>query len=209
MPSVAFRKGETMWLRILIAGLLGGVAVFLMGFVCHALLGLQTRTFKNIPESSTFIEHLKERGLEHGLYGFPDMPTAEEQEDAQKMAALNEQYKAGPSGMLIIAHPGQDMMGAETLAKEFVSNVVAALLAAWIVSLFSPEIGFDRRCGAVTLMGVFAWASIAASYGIWYGFSHQFVHDELFCALLEWSVAGAVIAAIVRRPPAVPPINKH
>jgi len=195
-----------MWLRILLAGIVGGIAVFLMGFVCHAILELQTRAMANIPESSTFIDDVKARGLNHGVYGFPDMPTAEEQKDAEKMKAHTEQWMAGPSGLLIIAHPGQGM--GEMLGKEFVTNVIAALLAAWIVSLFSSDIGFGRRCAAVMLMGVFAWASLGASYGIWYGFSHEFVHDELFCALLEWSVAGVPIAAIVRRPTAATPANK-
>jgi hypothetical protein len=194
-----------MWARILIAGIVGGVAVFLMGFVCHEKLKLQTRTLANMPESSTFIDQLKARGQKHGIYVFPDMSTKEEQKDAEKMKALNEQYKAGPSGLLIIAHPGQGIM--EMLGKEFATNVIAALLAAWIVSLFGSDVGFGRRCAAVMLMGVFAWASLAASYGIWYGFSHEFVHDELFCALLEWSVAGVAIAAIVRRPPAAAPAN--
>lgn len=190
-----------MWVRILIAGIVGGVLVFLMGFVCHEKLKLQTRTLANIPESATFIDQLKARGQKHGVYVFPDMPTKEEQKDADKMKALNEQYKAGPSGLLIIAHPGQGI--GEMLGKEFVTNVIAALLAAWIVSLFGSDVGFGRRWGAVLLMGLFAWASLAASYGIWYGFSHEFVHDELYCAVLEWGVAGVPIAAIVRRPPVV------
>src|SRR5215212_1678436 len=132
-----------MWARILIGGIVGGIAVFLMGFVCHAVLELQTRTIKNIPESSTFIDQLNARELKHGNYGFPDMPTKEEQKDAEKMKALNEKYMAGPSGMLIIAHPGQGMM--EMLGKEFASNVIAALLAAWIVSLFGSDVRFGRR----------------------------------------------------------------
>jgi hypothetical protein len=187
-----------MWARILIGGIVGGIAVFLMGFVCHAVLELQTRTIKNIPESSTFIDQLIARQLKPGNYGFPDMPTKEEQKDAEKMKALNEKYMAGPSGMLIIAHPGQGTT--EMLGKEFASNVIAALLVAWIVSLFGSDVRFGRRAAAVTLMGVFAWFSLGASYGIWYGFSPAFVHDELLCALLEWSVAGVAIVAIVRRP---------
>jgi hypothetical protein len=91
------------------------------------------------------------------------------------------------------------MMGPPQLIAEPVSNIVAALLAAWIVSLFAADVGYGRRVASVIAMGVIGWASISVSNAIWYRFPHAFTHDELFCTLLEWSVAGAAIAAIVRR----------
>jgi hypothetical protein len=191
-----------MWPRILIGGIVGGILIFIMGFASHGILGLQGRTLLNIPESSAFTDYLKERGWKHGLYVFPDMPSAADQKDAEKMKELNERYKAGPSGMLLIVHPGEDMMNMETLGKEFVSNLIAAFIAAWIVSLMAVEVGFARRWQAVLLMGLLAWCSISASYGIWYRFPHDFIHDELLCAALEWGLAGLAIAAIVRPKPA-------
>jgi hypothetical protein len=196
-----------MWLRILIASLVGGIVVFIVGAICHAGLKLQTRSFQNIPENTTFVEQLTERRLKPGFYVFPDMPTDEEMKDEAKKKAINERYKAGPSGMLLVVRPGDDMMNMETLGKEVVSDIIGAFLAAWIVSLFDTDVGFGPRWLAVLLMGVFAWVSITASYGIWYRFPHDFVHDELYCALLEWGVAGLVIAAIVRRPPVAAPVQ--
>ena len=189
-----------MWLRIVIAGIVGGFAVCCMGAVNHTVFHFQERTFLKIPESTTFSDNLTARDLKHGLYVFPDMPTAADQSDSEKMAAVNERYGNGPSGMLLIVHKGPVLMG-ENLGKEFFSNVIAALLASWIVSLIAAEVGFARRWFAVVVMGLFSWISLTASYGIWYRFPHDFVHDELYCALLEWGMAGLVIAAIVRRPP--------
>jgi hypothetical protein len=164
------------------------------------VLKFQGRTLYNVPDSASFTEHLKARGLAPGIYVFPDMPTGEDSNDQAKMTALNERYKAGPSGMLLLAPTGEDMMGRKTLGLEWATNSAAAFLAAWIVSLFGADVGFVRRWLAVVVIGLIAWLSIAASYGIWYRFPHDFVHDELYCALLEWAVAGLVIAAIVRRP---------
>ena len=192
-----------MWLRILLSGLIGGVLIFVVGATNHMAFQLLDRTFHNIPDSPTFSESLKTRGLTPGFYVFPDMPTAAEQNDAAKMTELNERYKAGPAGMLLIAPTGQDMMTMETLGKELATNTIAALLVSWIISLFGPDIGFGRRWLAVVMIGVIGWCSFIASYGIWYRFPHEFVHDELICALLEWSVAGLAIAAISRRPPVI------
>jgi hypothetical protein len=188
-----------MWLRILIAGIIGGILVFLMGFVAHAFLELQGRAFQNIPEGETFVDQLKARSLKPGLYWFPDMPMGADQNDKAKMDEANARYKSGPAGMLLVVPTGNDMMTLQTLGLEFATDVVAALLAAWIVSLISVDVGFGRRWLAVVVMGAFAWFSLTTSYGIWYHFPHTFVHDEFLCALLEWSVAGVAIAAIVRR----------
>src|SRR5687768_16168707 len=146
-----------MWLRIVLAGLIGGILLFGMGATNHIVFQLQGRTLLNMTDSETFAEHLKARGLKHGLYVYPDMPTPAEHSDAAKMAAINERYKAGPSGMLLIAHPGEDMMSLGTLGKELATNVIAALMAAWIISLAGPDVGFARRWFAVVLIGVIAW----------------------------------------------------
>jgi len=192
-----------MWLRILIAGFVGGVLIFVTGAMNHMAFHLLDRTFKNIPELDAFSEQLKTRNLDHGFYVFPGMPTEEEQKDEAKMAAWNERYAAGPSGMLLIVHSGPLLMG-ELLGKEFATNTIAALLAAWVISLAGPDVGFGRRWLAAVAIGLIGWFSFIASYGIWYRFPHDFVHDEALCALLEWSVAGAAIAAIVRRRIVVP-----
>ena len=115
-----------MWLRIVLAGLIGGVLLFCMGATNHMVFQLQGRTLLNMPDSETFAENLKARGLKHGLYVYPDMPTAAEQSDAAKMAAINERYKAGPSGMLLIApisrnFPGE--WGSVTTSRRDISGV--------------------------------------------------------------------------------------
>jgi len=192
-----------MWIRILIAGVVGGALVFVMGATNHMAFQLLDRTFSNLPDEAKIADALQSSGVKPGIYSLPGHPSASEMKNAEKMKALNARYKAGPSGVLVIAPTGEDMMTGETLGKEFATNVIAALLAAWVVSLMAADIGFARRWLAVLAMGVFAWFSLITSYGIWYRFPHNFVHDEFFCAVLEWGVAGLAIAAIVRRPPIV------
>jgi len=188
-----------MWLRVLIGGIAGGVLVFFMGAFGHMVLGLQGRTLRNVPESESFAEHVKSKNLKPGFYVFPDMPTGADGNDPKKYSEANERYKAGPAGMLLIVPTGQDMMTGETLGKELATNVIAALLASWVVSLMAVEVGFVRRWLAVFVIGIIGWFSFIASYGIWYRFPHNFVHDEFLGAAIEWGVAGLAIAAIVRR----------
>lgn len=193
-----------MVVRILIAGIVGGILMFMMGAVGHMVFQLQSRAMASFPNEQAFVEQVRGHNFQPGLYGFPEA-TPEAEKDPAAYEQLNERYKAGPSGMLLIAPTGEDMMGPQTLGMELAANTLAALLAAWIVALLAPDVNFFQRWGVLFLMGVIGWLSLSASYGIWYRFPPQFVHDELYCAMLEWAVAGAAIAAIVRKPSAIAP----
>jgi hypothetical protein len=190
-----------MWPKILIAAVAGGLLAFCMGAFNHMILGLQGRAIEAIPDETSFIDQIKARSIRTGLYMFPGvLEDSDQQDHSQAFAEFNERYKAGPNGLLLIGPTGEDVMGPKQLGLELAANVVAALLAAWIVSLIAADVGFVQRWGAVLIMGVFTWFSVAASYGIWYRFPQRFVLDELLGAALEWGVAGLAIAAIVRRP---------
>ncbi|HEY2414324.1 MAG TPA: hypothetical protein VGI40_18915, partial [Pirellulaceae bacterium] len=159
--------------RILLAGLAGGVVMFCVGFVTHGFFQLQSRTLLNIPDSVGFIENLKERALKPGFYIYPDMPTGQDRYDPEEMAEASKRFEMAPTGLLLVARGGNDPM-LEMLAKEFVTNFLSALLAAWVVALVAADVGFGRRWLAVVAIGLIAWLSIAASYGIWYRFPHDF-----------------------------------
>lgn len=186
-----------MAIRVLLAGLLAGLLVFVTGAIEHAVLGWSDRAMIALPAEKSFIEALKTHNLKPGMFSFPDKAEAGTAEGYEQ---LNEKYKAGPSGMLIIHPTGEDMMGPKELGSEFLTNVLAGLLAAWLVSHMAAGATFGQRWQVGPIVGLIAWLSIAASYGIWYRFPWEFVRDELLCVLVDWSIAGLAIAAIVQSP---------
>src|SRR6187549_3185714 len=162
--------------RILIAGLVGGILVFFMGFFEHTVLDWGGRTISNLPGNAEFREQLKGKKVEHGIYAFPEMPKQDSEADQKRFA---DEYKAGPSGLLILAPAGADAMTGATLGLELSSNIIAALIAAWIVSLIAAEKTFLWRWKVVVLIAIFGWVSLVASYGIWYRFPWPFIRDGL------------------------------
>ena len=189
--------------RILIAGVLGGAVAFTCGAIEHMVFQWQERTFKPLPNENALMEFLKKEVPDAGIYGFPEMPKDTPKDQVDKVyKELNERYKKGPNGILIIGPTGEDMMGFKQLGLEALSVVLIALIAAWILSLLAPGVDFFQRWGVVLMIGVAAWLSISVSHGIWYRFPDAFVRDEFLCAIFEWGVAGLVIAAIVKPQPA-------
>ncbi len=179
--------------RILVAGIVGGILVFFMGFVEHELLGWGSRTFSPIPKEDEFREQLKAHNLPPAMYAIPGMP---KDKSSAEMDSFIKKYTEGPSGFLIVAPPGDMNMG-KLMGLEFLTGTIAALIAAWIVSLISADKPFLWRWKVVVLMGIFGWVSIVASYGIWWQFPWAFIRDDLLCTILEWCVGGAAIAGIV------------
>jgi hypothetical protein len=121
--------------------------------------------------------------------------------DAEQKKAfndLNEAFKQGPAARIVLMPTGDDLMGGKQLGYQYATNAAGALLAAIVVSLMRPSVGFLARWFAVVLFGLFSWLSVNVPYHIWYRYPWPYVQDELFCALLTWALAGIAIAAIVK-----------
>lgn len=194
-------------IRVLVAGVLAGALVFVGGFISHMALELEGRDFKRVEDEAAVREFLGKKVPEAGIYAYPACAgkneglSAEEQQKAWER--LNEEYKKGPAGLLVVAPTGEDAMGPKQLGLELATNVVAALIAAWIVSRTAPGTGFFTRWTIVVLLGAFTWVSTSASFAIWYRFPVPFILDGLYSSLIEWALAGLLIALVVR-PKAVP-----
>lgn len=189
-------------IRIVIAGLVGGFIVFCCGAFSHMALNLEGRAFSQFAKDEDMRAFIGKQELKPGLYRFPGLPNGwdnlkgDDKTKAEK--SWNELYKEGPSGLMVVAPPGEDAMGPPQLVAELVTNILAALIAAWIVASVAPGSSFAWRWAIVFSLGLFTWLSTSASFGIWYRFPHSFVHDGLYGSLIEWGVAGLAIAAIAR-----------
>src|SRR5687767_13819043 len=170
--------------RILVAGIVGGILVFFVGFFEHAVLNWGTRAIYSLPADASFQKHFEGKRIDPAMYAFPAMPTDDSPAEWQR---FEDEYRAGPTGFVIIAPPGSSAMSGMTVLLELMTNVIAALVAAWIVSLISAEKTFLWRWKVVVLMAIFGWVSLTASYGIWYHFPWPFIRDDLLCTILEWS----------------------
>ena len=183
-------------MRIIIAAIVGGIVVFVWSAVAHIATPLGTMGMSTLPDEKRVLESFSSVPSS-GMYFFPGMdmkkpPSAEERK------AFEEKMKAGPSGLLIITKSGGATMSGQTLGSEFASNVVAALIAAILVSFMIGS--WFKRAFAVALLGAFGIISLVVSYWIWYGFPGQYVCGEAVTEIVGWFLAGLAIAKIVKPP---------
>ena len=181
-------------MRIIIAAIAGGLIVFVWSAVAHIVTPLGTMGISSLPDAM-----LPSVGgvPASGMYFFPGMemthrPTAEERK------AFEAKLAGGPSGLLIIKKSGGEGMTPKTLGSELASNIIAALIAAILVSFMVGA--WLKRAFAVALFGLFGVVSLLVSYWIWYGFPGTYVAGELITEVVGWFLAGLAIAKIVRPP---------
>jgi len=188
-------------IRVILAGVLGGVLVFCGGAFNHMVLELEGRSMQRAPDEAEMRSYLGPK-LKPGLYGFPSIKDGYKEmspeDKAKEFDRVNELYKQGPSAFIVIAPTGEDMMGPNQLGGECLSNVLAAFIAAWILTSLAPGTSYSARWFIVLLLGLFTWLSTSASYAIWYRFPWEFILDGLYASLIEWGFAGLLIAAIAR-----------
>ncbi len=192
--------------RIILAGVLGGIVMFMAGAFEHMALQWGDRSFKELPSEQAVREFIGRQNLSHGVYGFPGAGAHGTDEE---MNQLKELYKQGPNGILFIGRTGEAMMSGREFGLEAGANIAVALLAAFIVSRLRVGSGFGLRWLVVVLIGVAGWFSVSASHAIWYRFHWDFVRDELMCVGLESALAGLLIAALVKPSADVQPATKQ
>jgi hypothetical protein len=177
------------------AGLVGGLVVFAWSAVDHMLLPFGEMGLTQIPaeKEPAVLAQLKELPG-NGLYMYPRL----EGKDAAAHEAWMRKVASGPSGLLLYHPAGAPVMNTGTFVGEIGADILAALIAAFVLSQLSL-FGLLARAGLVSLLGVFAWLSISLSYLIWYGYPPAFVLAEGVDQVVGWFLGGLAMAALLRR----------
>jgi len=195
LPASGRRQLGRELMRILIASVVGGVLLFLWGFVAHMLLPFSEKALRPVPNEAAVIESLRGNISGDGVYWVPyiDMKTA----TPEAQQAYADKVANGPSGLLVLRTGGVKTDMKRELPLEFISNFLAALVAALVVGGLGAR-SYGSRVGAVFAFGVVAWLSLSMSQWIWYGFSTDFLIGDLVDQWGGWLLAGLGMAAVLK-----------
>jgi hypothetical protein len=187
--------------RILLAGILGGLTLFVWLYVAHELLGLGEMGVGEIPNEGVVLSAMRGAIPEAGFYIFPGVGLGPKATGEQRRAAMPEymkKYEQSPHGILVY-HPasGPFQFGA-ALGREFALNVLQALLAAWLISIAASVRGYSARVGVVVVAGVLVAISTNVEYWNWYAFPGNYVAGYMTTQIVGFVLAGLVIAAFVK-----------
>lgn len=181
-------------MRVLIAGIIGGVVLFVWGAVAHMALPIGEMGMRVAIEQDAALSALQTSASQgEGVYMLPGI-APEHMSDEAAMSAFAARYGNSPFAFVVYApggNPAMTSMG-PNLAVQFVSVTLGALIAAWILAL--GAFGFGRRVLLAGAMAVFAWLAISVPYWNWYRFPLEFTLGTLLEQLIGWLLAGAAMA---------------
>jgi hypothetical protein len=181
--------GGFMTKKILLAAMVGGVALFFWGFVSHMLTPLGTTGIQTLPQEQAVMDSLKASVPHSGLYFFPGMQAGQ---------TLPPEQVGGPWGIMVFHPTGATTLMTGQLVNEFILNVVQALIAAYLLSLIPGLTGYISRVGFVFALGVFGALATNVEYWNWYGFPLTYTIATIADDVIGFLVVGLVVAAFVK-----------
>jgi len=178
-----------MTMRTLIAGVLGGIAMFIWATIAHTILPLGEIGISQMQDDGPAIQAMQAAtGDKAGLYIFPAWGSEE-----PDMAEYDATLATSPSGVLIYHPAGRNGLFVQNLAVEFVNEVILTILVAYLLAMAAVT-GFVARMSFVAVVGVLAALASNASYWNWYGFPLDYTLATMFVEFVGYLAAGAAIA---------------
>lgn len=189
--------------RIFLAGLLGAIAMFAWTSIAHVALPLGEAGVQNTMDDEALLSALKSTVKDKdGLYIYPSMgvgPDATHAQRSEAMKSYEAKLEKNPSGFFIY-HPAasRPMNMGKYLTVEFVTELVEALIAVWLLAQ-SRIVSFGGRVGFVIAVGIIAAIATNISYWNWWGFPGNYTAAYVVIKIVGYFLVGLVAAIMFRR----------
>lgn len=187
--------------KILLAGVLGGLAMFLWSAVAHMVLGTGSIGVKDIPNEEAMLGAMRTNLPQPGFYFFPGLGVPLNSPRAEVNAAMAkhaQKVQSGPSGIMIYFPSGRKDLAPGQFITEFGTNIAQGLLAAFLLSLATRLRRYISRVGFVAVAGLMAGITTNISYWNWYGFPGNYTVGYAFTEVMGYVCIGLVAAAIIK-----------
>lgn len=187
--------------RIVLASVLGAIAMFLWSSLAHVVLPLAKIGISEIPNEQPVLGAMQTSlGTTSGLYFFPGTglgPDATRQQENAALQQYDQKLATSPSGLLIYHPPGVKALTPGQLVTEFVTEFIEALLVVFLLSQ-TRLASFASRVGFVTIAGIMAAITTNLPYWNWYGFPTNYTMAYMTIEIVGYVVVGMVAAAVMR-----------
>lgn len=186
--------------RVLLAGVLGGIAMFVWATIAHVVLPLGTVGVKEIPNEQSVLSAIQAQlGSSSGLYLYPGMGLGENATREQQRAAMqryDQKLAANPSGLLVYHPPGAKGLTAAQLGTEFLTELIEGLFLAFLLAQTDVK-SFGSKLGFVVVAGLMAAITTNIPYWNWYGFPTDYTANYMMTQVVGYIVAGLVAIAVL------------
>ena len=192
-------------MRILLAGILGGIVMFVWTSITHMALPLGEAGINEIPNESAVLSAMQSSiGDKTGLYIFPGLgvgTNATREEKSEAMKQMQQRIAANPSGILMY-HSPRPSVRIWQIARYRIQHRSAPSNSGNLAQTRSGS--FAGRVGFVLIAGILAAITTNVSYWNWYGFPGVYIGSYMLIEIVGFVLVGVAAGLVLRkRSPAV------
>ncbi|OLA99009.1 MAG: hypothetical protein DMF36_00805 [Verrucomicrobia bacterium] len=189
-------------MKILLAGILGGIVMFIWTSIAHMALPLGEAGLGEIPNESAVLSAMQSNiGEQTGLYIFPGRglgKNATRQEKQEAMKHMGEKIATNPSGILMYHAPGRPLSLGKLLGVELGTELLEAILVVFLLAQ-TRIASFAGRVGFVLAAGILAAIATNVSYWNWHGFPCVYTASYMLIQIVGFLCVGIVAALVLRK----------
>jgi hypothetical protein len=184
--------------RLILAGLLGAVAMFAWSAFSHTVLPLGHIGYQALTDEAPALAALKQStGDKAGLYMFPGPTTPGIEPHSEKgMAEITAKIANGPSGHLVYHPAGREAGMGPYLIVEFVLELIQSLILAWLL-VRATVAGLVGRTIFAAVVGVAVAIATNGSYWNWFGYPADYTLASMLIQVVGYAIAGLAIAFVL------------
>lgn len=176
--------------KILSAGILGGVIIFIWSAVSWMMLPYHMSSIHNFTNVNAVVDVVKQNAPKNGVYLMPTMH--------QNGAAPSQEEMTQPMVFAVVHLEGMRPSMNQAMAISLATQIIAAFLVAYLL-MKTSGLGYFGRVGFVVVFALAAGVVTDVPYWNWFGFDCYYTLVQLADLLVGWFLAGLVMAAICRK----------
>jgi len=188
--------------RVILGTILGALAAFAWAYVSWSAVRLYDWAVQPLPAANELSPQIARAVPRDGAYAFPalDMDAVRAMPDAERAAAVTawrQESERGPVGLLLVREHGRDPISAQRYLTAFGYMAFSAFL----MSMLMAGMRCPSWAGRWVIGIVIALFAAMAANGpglAWFQLPARWVYAGIADTFLTWTVATAVIAAVVR-----------
>lgn len=189
-------RKETTMKQLLLAALLGGIVLFLWGWLSWSIIPIHNASLLSIENEDAVIAALHVNMDRKGVYAFPAMPTIQ---DPTIMDEWEQKYKDGPVGMIIYDPEGTEPMKPDQMIIGFILGCISAFIVAWFLSRSTAAMAsYFARVAYCGMFGIFIALVSHLTNWNWMGYPIDYTISWIADSIIGWILAGTVLAAIIK-----------
>ena len=186
-------------MKIFFGGILGGVLLFVWGFLSWVILPIHKSSTHPLPNEDAIITALQSTVQYKGVFIFPSMSQSPSGSTAQ--AQWEAKYQHGPIGMIFYDPQGKNPFMPLQILNGLIIAMISSFLVVWFLTRSTAYTGsYFSRVAFCGMFGIFLVVAANLLMWNWFNEPNDWTIGLIIDDVIGWVLAGLGIAAFIKAP---------